>query len=927
MGIAAGDELNGRSDELSRLSGLVTAVAGGRGGLGWIEGEPGIGASALADRIAARAAESGCLVLRGAGDELAQAFPLRMMADTFGVSGRPADPTRIAIARLLRGETGSGAVDPVLAASERLLELADRLCATEPVVLVTDDLHWADEPSLLLWNRLARAVNQIPLLLVGISRPVPYRATVARLRELVLELRGEVVELRPLQDTEVHALAARLLGSRPGPLLSGELARAGGNPLYVEELVGALLRDGLIEVTDGVAEFRGESGAVPESLAVAVARRLRFSSADTAGVLRIAALLGNDFDLDELAIGSGRSVAELSGVVEEAVAAGAVHATGTRLRFRHKLIKQVLVEQASAATRTGLHRHLAKELAAAGRGVDVVARHLLAVPSTADRWVAEWLAEVPEASLYAVPQAAAELLDRAVRSVDVDSPLWTLLAARAAQVSYWLGRDEQVDRLAEEVARRSTDVTLAARMRLLLARSAGRAGRPEDALKVAPFDDRVPLASRATLAAVSAINLALVGKVDESSTAADAALDQAVRSGDPLAIGYALHASTLTTDTPTALNSIDRALLGLGEDPASMDLRLLLTNNRLTYLAQLGRWDEAETALSRALVLAERAGTYRAAGLLATAAEICYAHGTWDDALVHLGGIEPEFVGNRSNMNPAAIGTLIALHRGDRGTAEALFGTAGESIAELARMPANWRLAAAWSLHAEVTGDAELAVTRLRVLLDSDQAPGQRTRQEMMPHLVRLALSVADHDTAADAVEVSRADAGSDRQLDRVIAAQCCRALMDDDPDGLLAAAAAYQQHGWPLQQALALEEAAVRLAGKSDATRARSAFTDALRAYFALGATWDLRRTEARLRPHGIRRGPRSLHRRATSGWESLTPSETRIAELVARGLSNPDIAAELFLSRRTVQTHVSNILAKLGLGSRLDIMRAAIA
>jgi hypothetical protein len=241
--------------------------------------------------------------LRGGGDELAQVFPLRMMADAFGVSRHPADPTKAEIARLLRGETGgSGAVDPVLAAGERLLELVDRHCAGGPLVLVSEDLHWADEPSLLVWNRLARGVDQIPLLLVGTCHPVPYRATVARLRELVLKRRGELVELGPLGEDDVHRIAARILGAEPGPLLRGELARAGGNPLYVEELVGALVRDGLIEVAGGVAEFHGDSGAVPESLAVAIGRRLRFPTADTADVLRIAALFGNDFDLDELAI-------------------------------------------------------------------------------------------------------------------------------------------------------------------------------------------------------------------------------------------------------------------------------------------------------------------------------------------------------------------------------------------------------------------------------------------------------------------------------------------------------------------------------------------------------------------------------------------------------------------------------------------------
>lgn len=85
--------------------------------------------------------------------------------------------------------------------------------------------------------------------------------------------------------------------------------------------------------------------------------------------------------------------------------------------------------------------------------------------------------------------------------------------------------------------------------------------------------------------------------------------------------------------------------------------------------------------------------------------------------------------------------------------------------------------------------------------------------------------------------------------------------------------------------------------------------------------------RLDARLRPYGVRRGPRTARRRATTGWDALTPTEQRVAGLVAQGRSNPDIAAEMLLSRRTVQTHVSNILAKLGLGSRIEIAREAAA
>jgi DNA-binding CsgD family transcriptional regulator len=919
MTVGDGGRLVGRESELARLRELTRLVADGRGGLAWVRGEPGIGKSALVDAVAVAAREAGCAVHRGVGDELTQAFPLRLMADAFGVSARAEDTAKTRIAKLLRGED-TGAADPVLAAGERLLELVDRLCVNGPVVLITEDLHAADEPSLLLWNRLARAVDQIPLLLLGSSRPAPYRATVARLHDLTRE-RGEAVELGPLSDDDANHVAARLLDTMPGPRLRRELARAGGNPLYVRELVDSLTRDGLV----GDGEFHGESGAVPESLAVAIGGRLRFPSAGTADVLRIAALLGKDFGVDELAIVTGRSVAELSTVVEEAIAAGAVRAVGTRLAFRHEVIRQVLVGQASAATVESLHSHLAKELAAAGRGVEVVARHLLAASRNSERWVAEWLAEVPEAMLYAAPQVAVELLGRAIRD---DGPRWAVLAGRAAQVLYWLGRDDEAARLARDVTRRTDDVALAATMTILSIRSAGRAGRVEEALALAaePVADGVPPHLRARLTAWSAIMFASFGQVDRAADTAREALDLATGSGDRLALGYALHASTLAADAPTAVDRIDRALSELGEDPESTDLRLLLTNNRLTYLALLGRWDDAEAALPPALVLAERAGTFRAASLLATAAEVGYMHGNWDDALVHLSGIDAEFRGNRANLNPSALGALIALHRGDRTVADEWLSAAGDSFAELTRLPSNWRLAAAWSLAAEVAGEPRDALARLAPLLEQSHVPGQRTRQELMPHLVRLALSVGDRDLADSVVALCQADADADPQADRIAAARCSQALRDGDAEGLLAAATRYGEHGWPLQQALALEEAAVLLAEADDPGRARTAFTAALNVYHLLGAAWDLRRVEARLRPFGIRRGPRSLRRRAATGWEALTPAETRVASLVGRGMSNPDIANELFLSRRTVQTHVSNILAKLGLRSRVEIMRASV-
>jgi DNA-binding CsgD family transcriptional regulator len=147
--------------------------------------------------------------------------------------------------------------------------------------------------------------------------------------------------------------------------------------------------------------------------------------------------------------------------------------------------------------------------------------------------------------------------------------------------------------------------------------------------------------------------------------------------------------------------------------------------------------------------------------------------------------------------------------------------------------------------------------------------------------------------------------------------------LVNNSSSLLLLAAEQYGAAGRPLLRAKALEAAAVCLAGQGDRGSARSAFTRADDVYSGLGASWDVARLRARFRLYGIRRGPRTRHRQVRSGWDSLTPSEAKVAGLVADGLSNQQIADRLVLSVRTVESHVSHILAKLGVRSRVDIAR----
>ena len=116
-------------------------------------------------------------------------------------------------------------------------------------------------------------------------------------------------------------------------------------------------------------------------------------------------------------------------------------------------------------------------------------------------------------------------------------------------------------------------------------------------------------------------------------------------------------------------------------------------------------------------------------------------------------------------------------------------------------------------------------------------------------------------------------------------------------------------------------------LAERGQDEEARAALNEAVGLYEGLDAQWDIRRAEGRLRPYGVRRGGRGPRgQRAATGWEALTPTEVKIAALVARGDSTSDIARGMFQSRRTVQTHISHILTKLGAKGRVEIVREAL-
>jgi DNA-binding CsgD family transcriptional regulator len=442
----------------------------------------------------------------------------------------------------------------------------------------------------------------------------------------------------------------------------------------------------------------------------------------------------------------------------------------------------------------------------------------------------------------------------------------------------------------------------------------------------------------ARVRALHAMVLNSTGHHAEAGQTARQAEAEGEQAGDRVAVGYALHALSLVyiwldRDDEACLEVIARALAVLGDQPETTDLRLMLLGNRMPALGSLGRLAEAEHTIEEALALAERAGTpVQLARLRTGIADYWYTVGRWDDALIEL---EAAAATAALRSDPPrwlylhAIAALIAAHRDDRTTLQEHL-----RVADDLKITGNMRQHMALpqlarAVAAERAGQPEQAVAALLSVIDPMSALDPSTdlpeiSDMLLPELVRLLLDAGDHVAARAATELSEADARQTPIFAKLAAAAHCRGLLDADPAKLLAVAEEYHKISFPLYRALSLENAAVLLARDGQMQAARAAHLDANKIYDRLDAAWDIRRADTRLRALGIRRGQRGPRRRPTTGWDALTPVELTITAQVAQGRSNPDIAADLFLSRRTVQSYISHILIKLDAHSRIDIARA---
>jgi DNA-binding CsgD family transcriptional regulator len=356
----------------------------------------------------------------------------------------------------------------------------------------------------------------------------------------------------------------------------------------------------------------------------------------------------------------------------------------------------------------------------------------------------------------------------------------------------------------------------------------------------------------------------------------------------------------------------------------------LLVGTRGHILIELDRLDEARAALEAGRRACERHGVrWPLPSFQEWLATERFLAGDWDDALAELEAALAlaEETGERySLVHTLGLRALLALHRDDLPAAEAAAArAAGELDAGSPRFRSHW---ATWvkALLLEANGAVPEAHATLAGVWDWCRRAGFALEYPVLgPDLVRLALAAGDRERAAQ-VAAAVAEVADRNAVPWITgAALRCRGLAAGDPGILRAAVDAYAAGSRPLELALAAEDAAGALTRAGDAAAATGLLERALAGYERLDAARPAARAAAALRRLGVRRGARGPRRRPRLGWESLTPTEDRVVDLVAEGLSNPQIGERLFISRRTVQTHLAHVFAKLGISSRTQLAAEA--
>lgn len=452
--------LIGRATEVSGLRRAAAEAARGNGRSIRIEGTPGIGKSALLGAALRDAVPPGCRVGWAAGDEFSRRTPLGVLLEC-AESAMSGDPAGGLVQQLLviAAEALDQPADRTAAKAARLIRGA---AEEAPLILVADDLQWADPITLRVWAALGAHPAGLPLLLVAAAR-----SGSPAVRGLPAD---EIIELTPLDAGAATALVRAVAAEPPEDRLRDRiLDDAGGNPHYLRHLAA---NEPGAPAAEHLAEFTDQTRLVLRAVAVAGAYDLAVPGGRPVGCT-----------LAELAAVTGRTPVDLARSLNPALAAGVLTADGDRLVFRHRIVARTLHEGTPAALRITLHRSFAERIAATGGPAEQVAAQLLAGDVPLDGSAGDWLAEHVEQLAERSPRIAIDVLQRARAQHGLDPARRLSLTASLARLL--LAQDRNAATEAGWVAARTGDPGLEGEMRWVAAHSHERRGEFEAAASVA----------------------------------------------------------------------------------------------------------------------------------------------------------------------------------------------------------------------------------------------------------------------------------------------------------------------------------------------------------------------------------------------------------------------------------------------------------
>ena len=953
------DQLVGRTAELGVIDEVLAELQRRSFGALELRGEPGMGKTRLMSELADRADALGQIVLSGSAAELETDLPFWVFVDALDEYLRALEQRRLdalapgtladlagvfpALQTAAAGPSHGGDRHRTHRAVRQLLEA---LAATKPLVLLLDDLHWADPASLELLGSVLRRPPEAAVLLALGFRP---RQLDDRLGGALERARGAGV----LTRVELGALSVDEARELLGPSVSGAVADSlyegsSGNPFYLEQLA----RSPQSPVTFG-PNAAGVSLAgveVPGAVAAALRSELALLSDGDRRVLEGAAVAGDPFEPELAAAAAGVAEPAAIDALDELLRRDLVRPTEVprRFRFRHPLVRGAVYEAAPGGWRLSAHERSATALAERGAPVTTRAHHVERSARHGDVEAIAVLREAGEASVGRAPAAAARLFDAALRLLPNSAPpaeRVQLLESMAGAHSASGGFHEAYAAMRESLELRSGDSgPERVRLSATLASLENLIGRHAEAhARLAAALDELPdQSSPAAVALMTEMGIDGFFRMDYSSMrefsrraleAARALGDKTLMATPAGVLAFADVVDGAPTEAEASIAEAASLVDGMSDDELARCRRA--TNNLACAEFFSDRYAAARRHSERALAVAIATGQEnfipilfwtgmirRGMGRLAEAAEL-------QDTAVEVARLFGHAQGLGWNLCGRALTAIAA------GEIEAALADAEEAVdavkGEGVSFPWMW---ARFGLAAALVEAGEAARARDELL---DAGGGEQLtllptgwRPAAFELLTRCMLASGSSEQAVAAAESSeRASQGLPMQGAMADRAAAAVALEGGDPqhaaERALASAAAARHVGAPVEEALSRMVAGRALAQSGERERAVAEFTAAGDSFEACGA---LPRREAADRELG--KLGRRVHRRTRrgkadgSGIETLTERELEVARLVVDRKTNAQIAAELFLSPKTVETHIRHLFQKLEVSSRVEVARA---